>query len=176
MKKSEIKELIAAIEAPDNTGDQQVATQFKPGKSGNPAGRPKGSRNKLSEAFISVLEASFEREGEAVINKLMKEDPKTYIKVIAALCPAKLEAAIEHHHVHEFDSAGSIDKILEMVAREAGVENAFKLAQIFEVEPPESLTDGQTLLPPVERGCPPFPEGTANYRAWYRKRYGVFPD
>jgi Family of unknown function (DUF5681) len=33
----------------DNTNGQQKPWLFKPGQSGNPAGRPKGSRNKLGE-------------------------------------------------------------------------------------------------------------------------------
>jgi Family of unknown function (DUF5681) len=36
----------------DNTNAQQKPWLFKPGQSGNPAGRPKGSRNKLAEDFL----------------------------------------------------------------------------------------------------------------------------
>ena len=44
------------------TTKKQSHQGFKPGKSGNPEGRPHGSRNKASLA----LEALFDNEGEAI--------------------------------------------------------------------------------------------------------------
>lgn len=58
-------------------------TQFKPG---NP-GRPKGSRNKLSEAFIRVLADDFEAYGMEAIETIRREQPAAYGKIIASLLP-----------------------------------------------------------------------------------------
>lgn len=44
------------------------ATQFEPGRSGNPGGRPKGSRNRSTKA----LEAIFEGEAEALTRKAIE--------------------------------------------------------------------------------------------------------
>jgi hypothetical protein len=41
---------------PENTGSKQAETQFKPGRSGNPAGRPKGSRNATTLALETLLD------------------------------------------------------------------------------------------------------------------------
>jgi hypothetical protein len=41
----------------------RVDTRFRPGQSGNPAGRPKGSRNKFSEAFFQLLTADYDARG-----------------------------------------------------------------------------------------------------------------
>ena len=42
--------------APDSTGMKQGgAARFRPGQSGNPKGRPKGSRNKLGEDFLTDM-------------------------------------------------------------------------------------------------------------------------
>jgi hypothetical protein len=64
-----------------------IATRFKPGESGNPHGRGKGSRNKLSEAFIMQLHDSFERNGESVIEAVMLENPGEYLRIIASIVP-----------------------------------------------------------------------------------------
>src|SRR5258705_8372463 len=51
--------------APDNTEAKQGATLFQPGQSGNPNGRPKGSRN----ASTLALEALLDGEAEALTRK-----------------------------------------------------------------------------------------------------------
>jgi hypothetical protein len=46
---------------PANTGEQQATrSQFKPGQSGNPKGRPQGSRHKTSLAVMALLEGEAE--------------------------------------------------------------------------------------------------------------------
>lgn len=69
---------------------QQIGRPFEPGKSGNPKGRPKGSRNKLGEDFISALQASFQEHGPATIETVRTERPHEYLKVIASILPKEL--------------------------------------------------------------------------------------
>ena|ERR1043165_4055201 len=81
--------------APDSNGEQKAAdTRFKPGQVANPKGRPKGSRNKLGEAFLAALHADFEEHGVAVIAKVRTEKPDAYLKVVASILPQKIE--VEH--------------------------------------------------------------------------------
>lgn len=79
------------MSGPETTGRKQADTQFKPGQSGNPAGRPRGSRHKLGENFITALQADFEQHGEAVIATVRAEDPVAYMKVVASILPKEVK-------------------------------------------------------------------------------------
>jgi hypothetical protein len=94
--------------AADNTGQkQQIGRPFEPGESGNPAGRPKGSRNRLSEAFLQALANDFEVNGREVIKKVRTERPHDYLKVCASVMPKRLENedVTEHKDVRDMTDA-----------------------------------------------------------------------
>src|SRR6516165_7388433 len=72
------------------------ANRWLPGQSGNPAGRLRGSRNKLSEAVICALLRDFSKHGEKAIAKVRRDQPGVYLKVIALLIPR--EHKVEHRN------------------------------------------------------------------------------
>jgi len=76
--------------------------RFLAGNSGN-GGRKRGSRNKLSQAFIDVLNADFDQHGAEVVAKVRVEKPDVYMRVVAALLPAKLEASLKVSVFQEYN-------------------------------------------------------------------------
>jgi len=78
----------------DGTANEvrQVGRPFKSGSewSGNRAGRPKGSRNKLGEDFLTKLQADFAEHGEKTIQQVREERPHEYLKVVASILPKEL--------------------------------------------------------------------------------------
>jgi hypothetical protein len=77
--------------ATEDTPEKQNGGLWKPGQSGNPAGRPKGARNKLGEEFIQSLYADYQVHGAQVIERVREERPHEYLKVVASLLPKQLE-------------------------------------------------------------------------------------
>lgn len=86
---------------PETTGRNQDGT-FAPGVSGNPLGRPKGARHKLSESFLDALLADFLKAaqedqtlGSVAIATMREERPNEYAKMIASLLAKEVELGDE---------------------------------------------------------------------------------
>jgi hypothetical protein len=67
---------------------------WKPGESGNPAGRQKGSRNKINQAYLDAFCQEFEKHGEAVFAHVREKMPHVWLKLAAELQPKQLK--VEH--------------------------------------------------------------------------------
>lgn len=97
---------------PETTGEKRkpvppVEHQFK---AGNP-GRPKGSRNKLGEAFLEALHADFTEHGVVAIQTVRAEKPDQYLKVIASILPKELNVNVNDTDVM------TDDELIERVRR-----------------------------------------------------------
>src|SRR5262250_308206 len=102
------------------------ANLWQPGVSGNPAGRLRGSRNRLSEAVICALLRDFSMHGEKAIAKVRRTQPAAYLKILALLVPR--EHKVEHRNPVKDMTDEELERALEAVEtlmRQRGIgENA----------------------------------------------------
>jgi hypothetical protein len=64
--------------------------RFKPGQSGNPHGRKLGSRNRLSDKFLTDLMESYEIHGRRLIDTIINIAPLEYLRIVARLVPKEM--------------------------------------------------------------------------------------
>lgn len=94
-KQGELGKLVDVQQASPQTettrAKQLEPFHWKPGQSGNPKGRPKGSRHKLAEDFVRALSEDFDENGVEAIKKVRAEDPSKYLTIIAQILPKDID-------------------------------------------------------------------------------------
>jgi 16S rRNA C967 or C1407 C5-methylase (RsmB/RsmF family) len=86
---------------------------WEPGQSGNPAGRLRGSRNKLSEEVICALLRDFREHGQKAIAKVRREQPGVYLRCLTLLIPR--EHKVEQSNVIKNLSDQQIEDMIEYI-------------------------------------------------------------
>ena len=151
---------------------------WQSGESGNPAGRVRGSRNKLSEEVICALLRYFRQHGQKAVARVRQTQPAAYLKVLALLVPREhkvehsnplkglsdeqLEAMIEYIETSLAAQAGRSVKLIEGTIEPTAVEATATPA----LEPPKPksrlMLAADTAVRPRERKPRkvPSPAGT----------------
>ena len=77
--------------------NQQVSKghRWKPGQSGNPAGRPLGARHRIAEKLLTDLESAWAKHGETVLDKLAISDPGKFATIAYGVLPKDVFLSVQ---------------------------------------------------------------------------------
>jgi hypothetical protein len=106
----------------NTTAEKPRGRPFQPGNNANPVGRPKGSRNKLGEAFVQDLYADWQEHGAETIAKVRTDKPDQYLKVVAMILPKEVKVTTAHDDLNDDQLDERIRQIAAAVADALGHE------------------------------------------------------
>src|SRR6516162_8264135 len=114
------------------------ANIWKPGESGNPAGRLRGSRNKLSEEVICALLRDFRQHGQKAVARVRQTQPAAYLKILALLVPR--EHKVEHSNVIKSLSDQELETMIEYLKTSLEAQAGGSIRVIEGTIEPEAAT------------------------------------
>src|SRR4029434_6230266 len=90
---------------------------FEPGRSGNPAGGPVGSRHRqqLNGEFIAALLRDFRQGGPKAIERVRRTQPAAYLKILALLMPR--EHKVEHRNLLKEMTDEQLEAAIEFIQK-----------------------------------------------------------
>ena len=110
-----------------------VGRPFPPGVSGNPGGSSRARRD-LNAHTVRAMHAAFREGGREAIDKVMKQQPAVFLKLLCLLVPRELEVTHSQGVKNMTDEAieAAIEAIQDMLAKRESGENAKVIEGIAE--------------------------------------------
>src|SRR5215471_1158842 len=100
-----------------NAPQKQVARtangQFRPGVSGNAAGNVHRSRHALNADTIREMHLAFRRGGRKAIEKVMRNQPAVFLKLLVLLVPREMK--VEHSNPIKDMTTEQIGRSIELI-------------------------------------------------------------
>jgi Family of unknown function (DUF5681) len=125
---------------------QLIATAWKPGQSGNPAGRPIGARQKISEKLLADLADVWEEHGVSVLQRLAVTDPGKLAQIAYGLLPRDVFISVEQRTPGNLDPTewAILRRVIDLIQQNAKgaelgpvletIENALRADQAKMIE------------------------------------------
>jgi hypothetical protein len=151
----------------NNAADMERKMTFQQGVSGNPHGNRHRTRHLLNQEFMQALLLNFRHQGKKAIEKVARNQPAAYLKILALLVPREMqiehtnrikqmtdeqiEEAIEAIETMLTARAGEAAKVIEGTAEPAALPAPNGTAA--QEDPGKNR---ERSLPPASRKCPPL--------------------
>ena len=146
----------------------ESAMTFRQGVSGNPAGNRHHTRHLLNQEFMQALLLHFRQHGKKAIEKVAREQPASYLKILGLLVPREhkvehsnplkdltdeqLEAMIEYIETSLAAQAGAPPKMIEgMIEPTTVPASALPVLEPPKRKPNRLMMEVDTAIGPQER-------------------------
>src|SRR6476660_2732836 len=123
----ETDQIFAHIE--NKYADMESVMTFRQGVSGNPHGNRHRTRHLLNHEFIQALLLHFREHGKKAIEKVAREQPASYLKILALLVPR--EHKVEYSNSLKNMTDEQLDAAIELV-KQMLEERAAEGAKVIE--------------------------------------------
>src|SRR5262245_46480905 len=115
----------------------RINGRFAPGFSGNPGGSPDRARKALNAETIAELHKAFRRGGAKAIDKVMKNNPAMFLKLLVLLVPREMK--VEQSGGIKAMSTEQIERSIELIKEMLAEREAEANAKVIEGEAIPSL-------------------------------------
>src|SRR5215472_10533745 len=157
----------AFVHVENNAVDMERKMTFQQGVSGNPGGNRHRTRHLLNQEFMQALLLHFRQHGKKAIEKVAKEQPASYLKILGLLVPREhkvehtnplkkltdeqLEAMIEYLETSLAAQAGAPAKMIEGTIEPISVE--VRRGPLLDSPKPKNrvMLEADTAVGPRER-------------------------
>ena len=118
-----------------------------------PRGRPRGSRNALSEEVICALLRDFRQHGQKAVAQVRLRQPAAYLKVLALLVPRehKVELTNAYENMSTEQIEAYIADIQDRIDRRAAGDQAKVIEGTAETPAVETIAPPAELEPPKRK-------------------------
>ena len=123
----------------------RINGRFAPGFSGNPGGDAGRARRELNRLTIEEMTNAFRRGGVQAINKVMKNNPAMFLKMLVLLVPREMK--FEHSGGVKAMSDEELERTLEVIKELIAQRDAAANAKVIEgtVEKPKGVLSRREL-------------------------------
>lgn len=112
---------------------------WQPGQSGNPGGKPKHARNRVTTAFLEALAEDFTEHGKEAIEACRQETPHRYVAALVQLCPKQIEVERPMSELSDEQLAAAIAILGRIVADSTAEGTADRGRDAPRREPPRDV-------------------------------------
>src|SRR5215467_15003367 len=137
----------AFVHVENNAVDMERKMTFQQGVSGNPHGNRHRTRHLLNQEFMQALLLNFRHQGKKAIEKVARDQPAGYLKILALLVPRELK--MEHSGdvikaMTDEQIEQAIEAIQTMIAARAaeGTKVVEGTAETIALPAPDVVPDG----------------------------------